>query len=84
MDSWKCSKCENPMQVDSFREQGGVNDSYVLIYECVVCKLQGYTASKNTKDISGAIVVKVLDKNIYSKEHINRVIKNLNQNIEEV
>jgi len=84
MDSWKCSKCENPMQVDSFREQGGVNDSYVLIYECEVCKLQGYTASKNTKDISGATVVKVLDKGFYSAKHINNVIENLNQNIEEV
>jgi len=79
MDSWKCSNCEQQMTVDSFREQGGVNDSYVLIYKCNNCKLQGYTATKNTKDINGAKVIQVMDKEVYTEKQINDVITKLNK-----
>ena len=53
------------------------------MYECNVCKWQGYTTAKNTKDVSGAKVLEVLDKDGYSEQHINNKIAQLNQDTKE-
>ena len=76
MDSWNC-KCGNAMSVDSYREQGGVNDSYLLIYECNQCGCKGHISSKNTKDVTGAKVIKIMDKEVCSKKQINDEIDKL-------
>jgi len=76
MDSWSC-KCGNEMSLDSYREQGTVNDSYLLIYKCNECGCKGYTSSRNTKDIAGASVIKVMDKEVYTKKQLNDEVAKL-------
>ena len=76
MDSWNC-ECGNSLSVDSYREQGTVNDSYLLVYECNQCGCKGYTSAKNTKDVTGAKVIKIMDKEVYTEKQINDEIDKL-------
>lgn len=82
MDTWNC-ECGNSMSVDSYKEQGGVNDSYILIYECNNCKSRKYTTAKNTKDVNGAKVIKVMDRDVYSQKQINDEIAKLTKDKED-
>ena len=78
MESWNCSKCGSSLSTNSYKEVGGFNDSYVLIYSCDKCNEKGYTVTKNTTNISGATVIKELDKEVYSNEEIQKEIADIN------
>lgn len=78
MESWKCSKCGADLSTQSYKESGGVNDTYVLIYSCDSCGEKGYTVTKNTRDIKGATVIKTFDKEVHSTEEIQKAIDELN------
>ncbi|GIT98798.1 hypothetical protein [Sulfurovum sp. TSL1] len=78
MESWKCNKCSADLSTQSYKEWGGVNDTYVLIYSCDTCDEKGYTVTKNTRDIKGATVIKTFDKEVHPEEEIQKTINELN------
>ena len=78
MGFWKCNKCDKEFSDSSHKEFGGVNDSYILIYECMDCHTVGSTVTKNTTSISGAKVLKTLDLEIHSKEEVQEVLQSFN------
>ena len=77
MNIWECKQCGKKLSDDSRKEFGGVNDSYVLIYQCSGCNTLGYTVTKNTTFINGANVIKTLDLEIHSKEEVDKELKQL-------
>lgn len=76
MNLWNCSGCNQSFS-DSSHKNIAANDSYVLIYECNKCSKRNYTVTKNTRDITGATILKALDKEIFDNVQIQEEIKKL-------
>ena len=74
MNFWNCSNCEAKLS-DNGQKELGLNDTYILLYTCNKCSAHGYTVTKNTKNIVGATIVKVLDKEIHTQSSIDEEIK---------
>ncbi|EGR2742533.1 hypothetical protein DC846_14120 [Vibrio parahaemolyticus] len=75
MNYWNCSSCGESMS-DHGQKQISGNDTYILLYECLKCSTHGYTVTKNTRDIQGASVLKVLDKDSSDQATIDQEIQN--------
>lgn len=73
MNSWKCRGCDEGLSAQGNKVLG-VNDTYIVIYQCNKCQTKGYTVAKNSKDIAGAKTLKVLDKELHSQREIDQAI----------
>jgi len=58
-----CNKCGNSIEINQYHHAGGVNDKYVVIYQCDECDEKGYSIAENFEQgsIKGASVVSSYD-----------------------
>ena len=76
MGLWKCV-CGQEMSDDSYKEFGGVNDTYTLFYQCDNCKKTSTTVTKNVTNISGATVIEIYDHDVCDNLYISNSIEKL-------
>lgn len=74
---WSCEKCRNHMVTKNYKNFDENEDNYILIYSCNQCNKKNCLETKNAIEIHGAKVLKIFDKDIYTKDQIDNELDRL-------
>lgn len=68
-------ECGNVINANDGKEWGGIDDKYLIIYECNKCNKRNFVNSKNSKNVDGAIVLAILDFDNFDVKSRNQALK---------